>query len=460
MNILMKSTAICAVVAVLWGPMQAYAEPAAPPAAEMSRDELVSEVEDLRSRLERLEQIVLANYQDAGSPPTGETTADGDVPLVKAAYPEHAAAVPPAGYSNGAPVNGAQAPDPEPEEVGIVSTGVQPITFTGLVDVYYSNNFNNPASGDNQLYYTNPNSKGFGLNQAKLEIEANPIKDIPVGVRADIWFGSGARLFREGLEPGPLEDVIYLQQAYGYYQFKNGSQLDVGLFGTIAGLEVAESHLNWNYSRGLLWAWNEPFSHMGAKYTTPITDTLSATVMLVNGFDNARDNNSGKSYGVQGSWAPNDHFNTTLTWIQGPENSGTNEGWQKDLSWNFYAKLHERFEIMTNYDSIWGANPDGTGQLSWGLGGYARINLADKWAVSQRFEYFDDSEARSTGVDQILKEYTATLEFKPLNQLVTRLEYRRDWSTTQFFDRGNTPSSANNQDTLSLGLMYIFGPGE
>ena len=58
--------------------------------------------------------------------------------------------------------------------------------------------------------------------------------------------------------------MIYIQQAYGYYQWDNGAELDIGAFGTIAGLEVAESHLNWNYSRGILWAWNEPFSHVGA----------------------------------------------------------------------------------------------------------------------------------------------------------------------------------------------------
>ncbi len=459
MNMFKKSTAICAAAVVLWCAAPAFAEP--PPPADMTRDELIAEVEDLRTRLDRLEQIVMSKLEGESATPAGENKVAGSgLPAVKAAYPQEPPAAPPVGYSSGTPVNAAQAPDPNPQEIGIVSTGSQSLTFTGLVDTYYTNNFNNPASGVNGLYYTNPNAKGFGLNQAKVEIEATPFRDIPVGVRADIWFGSGARLFREGLEPGPLEDVIYLQQAYGYYQFDNGAQLDVGLFGTIAGLEVAESHLNWNYSRGILWAWNEPFSHLGAKFSAPITDTFSGTVMLVNGFDNARDNNSGKTYGLQGSWAPGDRFNTTLTWIHGPENTLTNEGWQRDLSWNFYGMLHERFEVMANLDSIWGENPDGTGQLSWGIGGYARLNLTDRWAFSQRFEYFDDTEARSTGVRQILKEYTATLEFKPMNQLVTRLEYRRDWSTIPLFERGNRPFSSDDQDTLSLGFMWVFGPGE
>ncbi|MEZ5365330.1 MAG: outer membrane beta-barrel protein [Bryobacterales bacterium] len=140
--------------------------------------------------------------------------------------------------------------------IGPASTGGPAVTIDGLVDTYLSYNTNDPADGTNALYYTNPNSRGFGLNQAKLTVDAKG--DSPVGVHTDIWFGP-ARLFRDGLEPGPLEDVIYLEQAYGYYQWDNGTELDAGLFGTIAGLEVAESHLNWNYTRGLLWAWNEPF---------------------------------------------------------------------------------------------------------------------------------------------------------------------------------------------------------
>lgn len=348
--------------------------------------------------------------------------------------------------------------EPQAEEpVGVARTGGQNLTVTGLVDTYYSNNFNNPSDGTNALYYTNPNSKGFGLNQAKLELEGEAG---PIGFRTDIWFGSGARLFRDGLEPGPLEDVIYLQQAYGTYQFNNGAALDVGLFGTIAGLEVAESHLNWNYSRGLLWAWNEPFSHLGARFSAPLSDTFTGRVLLVNGFDNAFDNNSGKSLGYQGSWAPSDRFNTTLTFIHGPENDFTNQGWQKDLSWNFYAGLHPKFEVMANFDGIWNNNPDDTSQRSWGIGGYARWSPAEKFAISQRYEYFDDTQARSTGLEHILKEYTLTFEYAPEPRFITRLEYRRDWSTIDFFNRGNDMFNTGDQNTLTLGFMWVLGPNE
>jgi hypothetical protein len=422
---------------------------------------LQAEVDTLKERLRQMEAL-LREKLGLDMPEQAEPEAVATVtPAPAPASAEVAATADSGTYM--APIAAAVPTHAEPQDdmvIGPVSTGGPALTIDGLVDTYLTYNNNNPADGTNTLYYTNPNSRGFGLNQAKLSFDAKG--DGPVGVHTDVWFGSGARLFRDGLEPGPLEDVIYLEQAYGYYQFGNGAELDAGLFGTIAGLEVAESHLNWNYTRGILWAWNEPFSHLGVKLSAPITDQLTGTVMLVNGFDNAFDQNTGKSYGVQGSFAPNDRFNTTLTWINGPENDLTNNGWLKDLSWNFYGGLHEKFEVMANLDWIQNTDPSGMSATSWGIGGYARINPTDKFHIAQRFEYFDDKEARSTGIEQTLKEYTLTFEHQFDPRFITRFEYRRDWSTVPFFGCSDCGSLGfvDNQNTFTVGMMWILGPNE
>lgn len=220
--------------------------PGAAPTVELEA-EIRSELDSLRERIEDLEVLLatLVASRDAEAPPA-------------TVEPSLALAAADAGASGGSglpapPTQDAGAAMPE----GVASSGGQPLSVTGLVDTYFTHNTNDPADGYNTLYYTNPNARGFGLNQLKLEIET--AGDGPFGFRSDIWFGSGARLFREGLEPGPLADLLYVQQAYGYYRFAGGAQFDMGAFGTIAGLEVAESHLNWNYTRGILWAWNEPF---------------------------------------------------------------------------------------------------------------------------------------------------------------------------------------------------------
>ena len=408
--------------------------PRAASAAEIEA-EIRGELASLRERIEDLE-VLLATLVASGE--AAASAAEPDRPSLPAAVPPETGAMP----------------------EGLASTGGPPLSLTGLLDTYYTHNANAPDDGTNTLYYTNPNARGFGLNQLKLELETTG--EGPFGFRSDIWFGSGARLFRDGLEPGPLADVLYLQQAFGYYRFGNGAQLDVGLFGTIAGLEVAESHLNWNYTRGILWAWNEPFSHLGARLGAPLTDTLTGTLLLVNGFDNAFDQNTGKSYGLQGSLAPSDRFNTTLTWINGPENAGTNDGWLRNLSWNAYAGISDRVEAMVNLDYISATDPEGTSAASWGLGGYLRFHLNDRVRIAERYEFMNDREARSTGIEQMLMENTLTLEFQPVAgdpRFLTRLEYRRDWSDTPFFScSGCGEGLSKNQNTFTLGMSWVFGP--
>ncbi len=438
MKILTRTLAL--LIGAAW-PISVAAEETPPPtpaAALALETEIRGELDSLRDRIENLE-VLLA-----------ELTA------LRTGGVESPATVSPAPSARAAAAAAAAQDMPE----GVASTGGQPLAITGLVDTYYTHNANAPDDGQNALYYTNPNARGFGLNQVKLELETTSAG--PFGFRSDIWFGSGARLFRDGLEPGPIADVLYLQQAYGYYQFGSGAQLDVGLMGTIAGLEVAESHLNWNYSRGILWAWNEPFSHLGARLGAPLTDTLTGTLLLVNGFDNAFDQNSGKSYGAQAAWSPSDRASTVLTWIHGPENAGTNDGWLRDLSWNGWVQFNDRFEAMVNMDLISATDPAGKSATSWGLGGYLRYHLSDRVRIAERYEFMDDQEARSTGLAQTLMENTITLEFQPVvddARFLTRLEYRRDWSDAAFFPcSGCSDGLSKSQDTFTIGLSWVFGP--
>ena len=59
---------------------------------------------------------------------------------------------------------------------------------------------------------------------------------------------------------------------------------------------------------------------------------------------------------------------------------------------------------------------------------------------------------------QNVKEFTLTGEYKMGGRAAGRLEYRHDWSNTFFHERGSTPNSAKNQDTLTFALVAFFGP--
>jgi hypothetical protein len=74
-----------------------------------------------------------------------------------------------------------------------------------------------------------------------------------------------------------------------------------------------------------------------------------------------------------------------------------------------------------------------------------------------RFEYFKDYNG-VTGLPQDLKEFTGTYEYKWLEGLLTRVEYRGDFSNQPFFTKDANVFSKKNQQTLTVAFIAFFGP--
>ena len=74
-----------------------------------------------------------------------------------------------------------------------------------------------------------------------------------------------------------------------------GLQFDVGKFVTPLGAEVIEAKDNWNYSRSLLFALAIPYYHMGVRATYSANAKVTLAGLVVNGWNNVVENNSGKT---------------------------------------------------------------------------------------------------------------------------------------------------------------------
>ena len=325
------------------------------------------------------------------------------------------------------------------------------IKVSGLVDGYYSLNFNHPSSGANLYRNFDVKANQFSLNMAKLTVEQSPE---PVGFKVDFGFGRAFDLFH-ATEPGG--DILnWVPQAYVSVRPKqlNGTQIDFGKFYTSAGAEPTETHLNWNYSRSLIYA-NGPYYHFGMRVTQPLTSNFAVGFQLLNGWNNVEDNNSGKTIALTSalttskvSWF--NHYST------GPEKTGVNKGFR-----NFYDTVllltpNEKANFYLNYD--YGTEKIlGAGSNDWvAVAGAARFDLGRGWAVSPRLEYYYDKDGFITGTAQKIKEFTLTGEYKMADGLISRLEYRRDWSDQPVFERG-TGGAFKNQTTLLFGVVATFG---
>jgi hypothetical protein len=329
-----------------------------------------------------------------------------------------------------------------------------PIEITGFVDAYYGYNFNDPP-GDTQLRNFDTKHNQLSLNLIEVALEQKPTSDNRLGFRTDLNFGPVTDMVH-AYEPGGADVFKTFEQAYvsGLAPLGKGLQIDFGKFVTQHGAEVIEAKDNWNYSRSLLFALAIPYYHVGVRATYPLSDTLSVAGYFVNGWNNGVDNNGGKTYGFQAVVKPTSKLTLIQNVMTGAEQLDDNDS-NRFLSDTIATlTLTPALSLMANYD--YGKDTVAGVPVKWqGIAGYLRYQINDVWAVSPRFEYLKDGDGFMTGTSQSLKEVTLTSEHKLGGALLTRLEYRRDFSDTPFFLRSGG-EARKSQNTFTVGLVYAF----
>jgi hypothetical protein len=344
----------------------------------------------------------------------------------------------------------APAPAPPPPPSPLTRWGMD---FSFMLDGYTLKNFNNPPSKINALRNFDFYSNTADLNMAMISIDRAPA---PIGFHLDVGFGEVFKAIRFA-DRAP-EEFSYFKQAYVSFKPKQlgGFQADVGKFVTSAGAEVIEANMNWNYSRSILFAWAIPYYHFGLRTSFPIGSSFTGGFQLVQGWNNVYDNNSGKTYGFTGTYAFK-KGTWSHVYYTGPEKSHTNDGWRQVYDTTLLVNPTDRFSFYVNFD--YGRDKNiGSGAAQWsGIAGAARYSIG-KFAVASRLEYFKDSDGFSTGTVQALKEFTLTGEYKPKPWLISRLEFRNDWSDQPFFQKDSGDGLSKSQPTILFGVMVYLSP--
>lgn len=334
---------------------------------------------------------------------------------------------------------------------------VKGINFSGMVDVYYSFNDNHPGSGSNQLYDFNDKTDQFDLNLIKLTVSHDPA---PVGFRVDLGLGRTLSLMYPAPTPDP-DFFRYVEQAYVSVKPKGwkGFEADFGDFVTSAGAEVIETKDNWNYSRSLLFSWAIPFYHFGVRTTMPIGSSFTAGLQVINGW-NAIVNPNGanmQTVGLTGALARK-KFTWSNNYYVGPQYTSTSNQNRNLYDTTLLLTPNDKVNAYLNFD-YGRQNLPGGGSNHWnGFAGAARFQLTRHIAFSPRAEYYNDSSGFTTGTPQKLHEVTLTGEYKLVEGLLGRLEYRHDGSNEYFFDRGTVPAVSKSQNTVTVGIVAWFAP--
>jgi hypothetical protein len=330
------------------------------------------------------------------------------------------------------------APAPAPAAPPSPTWSVGPIDFSGLIDGYYTANFNHPyvsagVPGQNALYNFNFQANQLSLNMAKLSMSHDAD---PVGFRVDLGFGKAFDTIHASEPSGSSGFLRNIEQAYVSVKSKKGYEADFGQFVTSAGAEVIESKDNWNYSRSLLFAWAIPYYHFGLRTILPVGSHFTGGIQVVNGWNNVEDNNTGKTLGLVGNLTSK-KISWNNNYYTGPENTGTNHGWKNLYDTTVLFTPADKFNAYFNFDYGQNTSADGKTDVTkaWkGIAGAAKVQFNSVWALSPRIEWFKDDAGFAIGGDpkgQRYDEFTVTLEAKASQGILARLEYRYDWSDSR-----------------------------
>ncbi|GAB4453458.1 MAG: hypothetical protein OHK0029_06320 [Armatimonadaceae bacterium] len=324
----------------------------------------------------------------------------------------------------------------------------------GFIDSYYQYDFNNPPIGSSlgnagRLFDVQHNS--FTVSAVRVNVRKPVSERNPVGLNVQLLFGPNADLLH-AYEPGGVNRYQNIQQAYG--TFRGGGQrpvqVDLGKFAAWIGYEGLDAVDNENYSRALNFNLGQPNYTAGLRVAKPLSDRVSATLYLANGFNETEDSNGGKTLGAQVGFAPQPNTNLLLGWWGGLEGSTTqNEaggygginfaqpGTRRVNFVNLIATHQATARTRFAFDRYYAdASSEGGNGGKWnGQAIYARHQLSGNTAAALRLERLEDSDGLRTGVGRQLHSITATYEYVvgSRGDLVNRLELRQDFSSTPYF---------------------------
>jgi hypothetical protein len=367
-------------------------------------------------------------------------------------------------------------------------------TLNFALDEYYEYNFNDPVGRVNALRAYDVLSNNISLNQADVVFERAP--DVsggsPFGVRIDLQFGQATDTLQGNPTNEPRPSIYQnIFQAYGTYvaPIGGGLTLDVGKFGSSIGIEGNYTKDQMNYSRSY-WFNFLPFYHMGFRVSYPVNDHLALNYWVINGNNQVEPTNGFKDELFGFTATPRKTISWTMNYYLGqdhpdrisvpptspipvqpglsfapiiPAPNGRLHIFDSYMSWQSTPKLTLAIEGDYVIERLWkNAAPGESSAPSHTDGGaaYVKYQLSPKFALAGRAEYLSDRGGLFSGLNQALKEATATFDYNVADGFLMRYEWRRDFSNQPSFLTSVQGVLSKQQNTATLGLVWWWGRKE
>jgi hypothetical protein len=263
------------------------------------------------------------------------------------------------------------------------------IVLSGGLDAYYIYDFNRPSGDIRQPFLFNHNRHNeFNVNHGILHFEIENER-----YRGGLGLHGGTYVQDNYAHEPIMYRPFYEANAGISLNKRNNLWLDAGILGSHIGFENAISQENYTLTRSLL-AENSPYYITGAKLSYQPNSTISASLLLCNGWQRiARlEGNSLPGFGSQVTYSPNE--TTTINWSTLVCSEFPDTLRKMRYFNNFYAQfdLSKKWGIIAGFDI-------GIEQIDKGSSQYhawyspviiAQYRFSSQWKSALRLEHYSD----------------------------------------------------------------------
>ena len=337
------------------------------------------------------------------------------------------------------------------EHIGNLSIGA-------YLDAYFGYDFSRPEGGQ-VPYFVSMNRH----NEATVNLAFVDIRYESERVRGRLVPGFGTYINANYQnEPGTLKNLV--EASVGFQVFKEKEiWVDFGVLGSPYTNESAISRDHLMYTRSFAPEY-VPYYLSGAKFTLPLSGKLTAYLYLLNGWQQIRDQNSGKALGTQLEYRPDKKNLINWNTYWGDERSSdrpedrlrafSDVYWihDGDGKWDFTSCLYAGFQnnLMDRFNSkvFW-----------WQANFIARYHFTEKIALSGRMEYFSDPNSIQITAE-LQPPFQAfsnglCLNLTPQSNLLLRIEGRYFYSSEALFQQTAQQTSKGKFWMIS-GITFSF----
>lgn len=328
---------------------------------------------------------------------------------------------------------------------------IKNFNLTAAVDTYYAYDFNRPLNNNRQFTTQAARHNEFNINWAFIQL--NYSDDL---IRSNFAIHTGTYvLFNYADEPNTLLKLI--AQANAGVKIGSNIWIDVGVLPSHIGYENTLSAENEIYTRALM-AENSPYFSTGVQLNAEVTKELTASFVILNGWQNITETNHSKSVGMNINYKPAPHIEINYSNYWGNEgNKLTGRKMRffnhSYLKYRFSSKLHGALSFdIGNQELLWSKI-----RRTWHTGMIIlQHRFNEKLSVAGRVEYYHDPYQIMITTDTPngfkTRSNTLNLNYHLNKYAIFRLEGRMYNATDKIFNEGISPQKNNYLLVSSITL--------